>query len=123
MTAMVFAWLLSAFLVFALFATWNAPHDHRSVAQPGWWVWGERSWRGYRRAQVAWVLVMLSFALILTVPSPAGPVLGLGGFGLAVVSLVTIVLFNQPKWMVPPAMRTDTGLIHGWRRKRSEEER
>ena len=94
---------------------WNAPVGHRSYEKPLWWVWPESFWNGYRRAQLALALMIVAFAIGLTVPNRPGLYVALSGIAVSGASLVAIVLFNRPHFLVPPACRNDPGV---WRRVR-----
>jgi hypothetical protein len=102
---------VSAIFIVGLLTTWRASPDHRSYQKPLWWVWEERWWKGYRRAQLPAALVITSLTVGLTVPPPAGVYLGLFGFAVFFATFLTVVLFNQPKVLVPPSSRRDEGAI------------
>jgi hypothetical protein len=84
---------------------------------PGWWLWGERSWRAIVRASAAFYLstVLLLLALVLAVVHNASERssavvewLGRAMLGALVASLfiaVCVIAFNRPRLLVPPRFR------------------
>jgi len=116
--APVVGWALSLAFGFTLFRVWKAPSEDRSYQRPAWWLWSERSWRGYRRGVLAAALVIFSFTLALTLRGAAGLYAGLAGMFVFFPLMVTIALFNWPKFLVPPASRGDAGLVSEWSRNR-----
>lgn len=97
-------------------------------AVPAWWLYGPVSWRAFVRLLPLGVLTSLfgplwllgAMFVVPRLPSPTGVgtvVPGwYAGLLLAFVSLVlciglTVALFNWPKVLVPPHMRSDAGLL------------
>jgi hypothetical protein len=101
-------------LVFAVVRLWRAPPGHVSYRKAPWWPWGETLWQGYRRTLLPAALVSVCFALALTLPPSAGVYFGVAAFVVLVPVMIAIVLFNHPKFLVPPACRTQRGLISSW---------
>jgi hypothetical protein len=117
MAAIIIAWVLTIGAIIGLALTWNAPRQHRSYETPMWWVWGSTSWRGYRRSQLPLALFLASGAIALTVPHPSGAVVALLGLATALIAMLSIVLFNRPKIIVPPAARNEDGVLLARRRR------
>jgi hypothetical protein len=101
---------------------WRAPM--RVFAEPfPWWVWGAALWRGYVRAMVAvgTTFVVDLLALMVLIWAPGGDVIVIAIVPLLVVSLavgfglmITIVLFNRPRRLVPPYLRDQPGAVGEW---------
>jgi hypothetical protein len=104
-------WIGTAFVVLALVRLWNAPLDHPSYRLPPWWPWSERWWQGYRRGLVPAAVTSLAIALTLTLPAPLAAPVGLVGIVAGVLLDVGIVLFNRPRFLVPPACRAQRGVL------------
>jgi hypothetical protein len=91
---------------------------------PAWWQWGAPVWRGFVRAipvgTVSFGLLTLAmwFAILfdnhLVGRDLSMPLLLL--FGLAMVCLVGIYLFNQPWFLVPPHLQRQPGALLEWYR-------
>lgn len=89
---------------------------------PTWWPFSEATWRGQRRA--TYIVLPGSGAFIVTcwlaIASSRGmltavvPIVGAGMVLLLFGLFMSIVLFNWPKSVVPPAMRGDRGAIDVW---------
>jgi hypothetical protein len=107
----IVAWLLAIVTAVGVAKRWNAPAGHWSYNQPTWWVWGERSWRGYRRTVLPAALILVFGAIALTLPTPIGVYFGVAALFLLFPLALAIVLFNWPKWMVPPPSRTEPGAL------------
>lgn len=125
--------LIADFLWFALvlIATFQLPkiwRDHAPILRvtPGWWVWGEALWSGVRRiiplsVVMGWVVLgVLVFPTLGRDPAQlAGPefaiaiALGIGVLGVGVL-MSTVVLFNRPSSLVPPAWRSEPGAVRSW---------
>lgn len=86
------------------------------------WFWGDRVSRGLRRGIVAANVACAGLALALVL---LGIGSGRAGFlvwaatGVALLGLAavaSIVLFNQPSWLVPPILRCEPGALsrRGW---------
>ncbi len=101
---------------------------------PGWWLWGDALWRGWRRAFIAgiiagWILILIGLTGdVLTATgliAPPAPlwftvpalVLFFGAVGLT----VSIMLFNWPKFLVPPDLRREPGATQEWLANRGRE--
>lgn len=79
------------------------------------------------RAMLSWACSMLSIvaaiALLAVKQSAAAGVviiIGLLGGGF---SMITIALFNQPGFLVPPHRRDEVGLVNGWYQRRAASRR
>lgn len=105
-------WLFAIASVVGVVKRWNAPRTHASYSRPTWWAWGEVSWMGYRRSVLLAALIVVCFAVALTVPTTIGVYFGLAAFFLLFPLALAIALFNRPKLLVPPACRGDRGPIH-----------
>jgi hypothetical protein len=116
----VLGWAIVAAFGAALVKTWNAPRSDRSYQMPPWFIWGEVWWPGYRRIILPAGLMFLSWAITFTAGERIGPLVGLVGTIICVPLTVTVVLFNWPKRLVPPASRGEPGVLANRRaRKRA----
>jgi len=89
---------------------------------PIWWPFSVAAWRGQRRA--TYVVLPFSGAFIATcwlaIASSHGilpavvPVVASGVVLLSFGLFTSIVLFNRPKFVVPPTMRNEKGAIDVW---------
>lgn len=101
---------------------------------PAVWPWGPALWRGYVRgmpsALPVLMLAVISLPLLSAVPEqPEGPfarplavvVPFFVIFGLVMGAMLGTVLFNRPKFLVPPHLREQDGaaveLWHALRRR------
>ncbi len=98
---------------------------------PSWWPWGKALWRGWLRmmpiSTVAMVVGVVVYAGLLLVPeAPSGPfvrpywavVPALAALAIVFGMMLTVVLFNWPKRVVPPHLRSQPGAIEEWWRRR-----
>jgi hypothetical protein len=103
---------------------WRDPNVPMQEAPPVWWVWGESLWKGMLRAFPILVLMIGCATLVAFSPAPvaswpdwlrwcAASVLS-----VLVAIAASIVLFNQPRALVPPPRRGEDGLL---RRRRAAE--
>ena len=110
-----------------LFYFWrgeSAVWDH----QPAWWPWGELAYR-------AWVRVMPIGVATLGLLDAIHLAGGLGaydqdgvGYWLAALLLLsllglffvatTVAFYNRPKWIVPPHLRREPGIVEAYEKKR-----
>jgi hypothetical protein len=104
-------WILAIGAAVGLAKTWRVPADHRTYQRPPWWVWGDRWWRGYRRIQLPAALLITSWAVALTLGPSWGAYFALGGFAIFMPLAITVVLFNRPRMLAPPASRGDDGVV------------
>lgn len=94
---------------------------------PGWWPWGEALWQGYRRIFLPSLILFGVLVVILSsglfIPEePQGPFVrpywavipGLTALGLAGAAMLSTVLFNVPKFLVPPHLRHQPGAVAEW---------
>jgi hypothetical protein len=109
-------WLLAIAAIIGVIKRWRAPPTHWSYEKPAWWAWGEVSWRGSRRSILLAALILVCFAVALTLPSSIGVYFGLMAFFLFFPLGIAIILFNRPKALVPPSSRSDRGVLFAFRR-------
>lgn len=104
---------LWCFVALALVLTvkrWHEPEEHPSYRMPPYWIWGDSSWRGFRRTRVP--VLVLGFCLLAAslFPGLTIPV----GFAVLLVLMplvASVFLFNWPKGIVPPPFRTEKGVV------------
>jgi hypothetical protein len=101
--------------------------EHR----PAWWPWGELVFRAWVR-MMALGVATLALLDIIFLFSELGAYEGDGAeFWLAAIPLfllltvwilcTTVAFYNRPRWVVPPHLRDDPGIVQGHvsrRRKR-----
>jgi hypothetical protein len=123
---LAFSCALSILAAVGLVRLWRTEAVSRRM--PSWWPYGGALWRGFTRAMPAgalgfWILIA---AIVVGAFVPADET----SFGLhapvwyvvatvilfvgALVLQATIVLFNQPKFLVPPYMRDEPGALFEW---------
>ena len=77
---------------------------------PPWWPYGEDGWLAYNRSMptcyIAVVVGMVSIFFGHPIDTVGVSVMALGG-----PVALAIVFFNQPRFLVPPARRSDPGLL------------
>jgi hypothetical protein len=99
---------------------------------PRWWAYGAAAWRGYVRIMpvagfvggpalviLGWCFILLSSLnghLLVGDPTvrswlQVGAIGGACGMVVAAVIGLVVLLFNRPRWLVVPHMRSDRGLI------------
>ncbi len=88
---------------------------------PAWWPLGEAAWRGQRRATyvvipfsgsfivTAWLALANSYGLV----PPIVPVLSSGVVLILMFIMLSITLFNRPRFAVPRGMWSERGAIEG----------
>jgi hypothetical protein len=95
---------------------WRAEPDDPRFAMRSYWPWGVISWQGVRR---------------LTIPSEIGVICLAGGllssglltvfeavfFLVAIPLAISIFFVNWPKFVVPPALRTQSGAVAAYRER------
>lgn len=101
---------------------------------PRAWVWGGALWKGFVRAlPIAGPQIVLFFGpalpveLELVVPGSSAwewqGRLWILAMGIVLISELGIVLFNRPKFLIPPRFRNQPGAIEewldGWRAKKA----
>lgn len=92
------------------------------------WLWGEPLRRGFIRGLHLGVLgtVVMVLAIFATADleptGSMGPAAGaaLGMLFALLVLYGSVILFNRPRWVVPPHARTQPGAVHEWRARRRE---
>src|SRR5579862_437234 len=102
------------------------PYLHRGVP-PGWWVFGARAWRGFRRSLIVLPLVYVAMlaAVVAGGLTPRHSSLAWITTALAFLFLVGgalmvwLALFARPRALVPPALRSERGPVADWRARRS----
>lgn len=95
------------------------------------WLWGEPLRRGFIRGLHLGilgtvVLVFLVFATADLEPTESiGPVVGsaLVLFFALLALYTSVVLFNRPRWVVPPYARDQPGAVREWRTRFRERRR
>jgi hypothetical protein len=103
-----------------------------SADMPSWWPYGGALWRGYVRAMpvgsISFLVLMAGLLILIFVPTEGGccgfavpnwfvfPFLisFFGTLGLA----LSVILFNRPRFIVPPHLRSQVGAISEWLRSR-----
>ena len=65
-------------------------------------------------------LVLVSFALVLTLPASVGPPVGLAAFVIFFPLWISVQLFNWPKALVPPVCRHESGIFSEVRQRRAK---
>lgn len=90
----------------------------------GWWPYGDRSLKGWVRALPtsvagAWALVIALIGMTISQVT-SGPthevatnvaIAASVGMFLAVPIIITIIVFNRPRFLVPPPRRNEPGII------------
>jgi hypothetical protein len=105
------------FLALTLAGAWKLRESwSRSPSElgkpPPWWPWGVHAWNAFDRQLVPSLPGVALLALGLVFPEQA---IWAFLFMLVIVPLgVSIALFNRPKFLVPPAMRAQPGLISAY---------
>lgn len=87
------------------------------------WLWGEPLRRGFIRGLHLGILgtVVLVFLVFVTADleptGTMGPIAGtaVGLFFALLVLYGSVMLFNCPRWAVPPHARAQPGAVHEWR--------
>ena len=116
--------LLLGAIGFAIAFVWMLPRVWRadppdSDQPPDYWPYSLALWRGVVRLEATGGLFFVVAALFLTADralgeSPVKDALAWGGLVVLVLG-GCVVLFNEPKRMVPPRLRHQPGLIAEWR--------
>lgn len=87
--------------------------------QPSVWPWGAPAWRAYRRVTpllscVSVVVFAACLALVLSDGGGSASTIAIGVLLVAAAILLVlvppIVLLNRPRVLVPPHLRTESGL-------------
>lgn len=93
---------------------------------PEWWLLGAGAWRGLTRALPAIVPFGVLTFLAMTVQELVGVETAEGDLALAAAGLVvfagllvylSITLYNRPRFLVPPPVRRQPGLLEERRRR------
>ena len=95
------------------------------------WPYGEAALQGWLRASVAFYIggwfVALAYAAAVLLPTAAGSIkpalvlavwTGTTGLFVMVAIAIAIVLFNAPKRLVFPVLRSQEGMLKAWSRER-----
>jgi len=108
-------------------------HTNRRLdGQPDFWPYGELAWRGFARCIVpVWVVAVLGYGFIVFVVlagRAAVPDWFAQAFVICAVAIllitVSVFLFNWPKLVVPPSLRSGPGVLEGlFARRRSTRSR
>jgi len=96
---------------------------------PVWWLWSDRAWRGVIRSFTSTYVAFISLTIAApvsiiarNVEQPLAAVFAwialtaMAFLIVAIVCSVTIVLFNRPRFLVAPRLRSDLGVIRLSRR-------
>jgi len=93
---------------------------------PSWWQWSDGAWKGWVRAMpvgalAAAMMVPAGWIAVLEWRSPITDTilvaLGVGSL-VAVAGVAAIMLWNRPKFLVPPYRRHELGIVAARRRRR-----
>jgi len=95
---------------------------------PSWWFWGEQLWYGWVRwapTACIWLFLLSIFVFTIKVTGYSSEenkslILGLIGAAVLLSPLllgVTILLFNWPKQLVFPHLRSQSGALEVWLKK------
>jgi len=119
------AWCMFMVL-WALPRVWHHEWTHLDRT-PYSWRWGDAAWRGYVRALPASIMgfgvLSATVPLLMLFPEdPQGPfvrpywfiLLSQGMLIVPLLSMGTAILFNQPKFIVPPHLRAQPGMLAEW---------
>lgn len=115
--------------IWALPRVWKDQLASGGDHAPEWWPWGEALWQGYRRMflpglMVGGVFVIIIFMSLFVSEAPQGPfarpywvvIPWLVALGLSGTAMLSTVLFNVPKFLVPPHLRGQPGAVAEWLR-------
>jgi hypothetical protein len=91
---------------------WKAGPDDERFAIRSYWPWGTLTWQASRR--LTGPFTAIAACLAGNALAPRFEDLYYGAFLAAVVLVLTIALFNRPRYLVPPALRDQVGLFHAW---------
>jgi len=124
---------LLGLVILAVFAAPSLWRRGQMPNAPGWWPYSENFWRGLYRslfigsAGGVYLLVALIVAELWHagrppdeqgLPAPLWAQILVPGILFAfVLMMVTVILFNRPKRVVPPAFRDQDGLLTRSRRE------
>jgi hypothetical protein len=107
----VLAWTFAVLSVVGVALRWQAPPEHWTYRRAQWFPYGESLWQGYRRAALPAALIFVCIALALTLPTSVGVYFALAVFVVNLPLALAIILFNRPKFLVPPACRDQRGVL------------
>lgn len=108
-------------------------HEFRHFDRtPPYWPWGAALWRGFVRMMPMGVvgcavLVIVAVVLLLTPEEPSGPFVRpywavvpcLVALGVVFAGMLSVVLVNRPRVIVPPHLRGQPGALAEWRERQS----
>lgn len=115
---MTLLWLVVA--IRAALAGWKAVTP--PVNAPAWWPFGQAAWAGQRRGTyvliplggafiaTGWLAFAASHGVLSAVPPVAAAVVVL----VLVCTMLSITVFNRPRFAVPPSMRSEHGAVESW---------
>ncbi len=129
--------LLVAVLIFATAkfrGIWSGANLDRLRANLSWWPYSRMALEGWIRALPvglvgAYAVALGSFALALIRLGVADPyrdwmvrliVVSLVAAPFAVLVMLLIIAFNVPRFLVPPPLRNQEGLVTAWWRRRRD---
>lgn len=111
---------------------WRADPSTLDSSPPLWWFLSTETWHGYLRGTAATVpltVLVLLFGSLVSVfgkDSTAAVVFGLTGAAMLIVVVVlvaSVTLWNRPRFVVPPALRSHPGTREQRRRREFREQR
>ena len=120
-----------ALVAWRLRDVWSGVLDPSRTVPTGW-LFTSVAWRAAVRASGAglfvWLLGIVGLPALLLSPErdngafarPTGVVVAfLVAFGLGLLAMASVALFNRPRWFVPPPLRAAPGAVAEWRAERS----
>jgi hypothetical protein len=90
---------------------WRATIDDRQFRQPSVWPYGDNAWFSFRKINVVGTAFMIALTYSWAFPDMFvvwGPLMG-----ASVALMMTVIFFNWPRVLVPPALRQQGGLLTG----------
>jgi hypothetical protein len=104
-----------------------------SQRAPSWWIYPDAIWRGYLRTMALaaiglWLMLIIVAGGWIAGAEKLAPLDAIGArwfaalvlvlagvLGVVFLLLATVVLFNWPKFVVPPYLRHQPGAVTEWR--------
>jgi hypothetical protein len=124
-------WIIGiVFLVAGIYLgprVWRGETELDGSDPPAAWPLSEVVWRGVVRSAAAWwpLWALFFFAGALASDAPSGStrqtvgmLTGLVALLLAFAIHIPVLLFNRPRWIVPPRLRDEPGALAEWRARR-----
>lgn len=113
-----YIWLVTVIGYFVT-RTWKHGLINPSGYIPSWWPYGHNGWLAYCRFVPSAYLAIVVGGAGLFAPYP----LDIVGISLTVVGSFaawSTVLINRPRFLVPPARRSDLGILTEWLERRAD---